>query len=353
MKLQRRLSDTERSRLGKPWLRLFVSVDLEGSTSFKQRLANRQSRTWLSVVLDFVEGFEASYWKNIGRRSLDIAKTSSPKQPRLWKILGDELVFAMEIRRAIDAAIYVDAFTDTLADWNRQVLAQRKRGDVASADRPLLVKGTAWLAEFPVTNAVLPIAGNHDDYIGPSMDTGFRLGELASPRRLALSVELVWLLLSHDESRSIEFAGRTRDLKGVADGSGYPQLWIEVPASEYHRKEHEVLKQRRTDIRGAELRDLCASFILDFGVPPDLPHIPGDKTYPEPPGYARALLAALDDLDTRYITQTDPEKTKPSKKTKVVPRDALSSKLEAEVQAAQRLSLLPATPPPKTGEAKP
>lgn len=344
MKLHRGLPEAERKLLGKPCLRLFASIDLEASTSFKQRLANRQSRTWLSVVLDFVEGFEASYWKYIGHRATDIAKVTSPKQPRLWKILGDELVFVMEIRRAVDAVIYVDALRDTLAEWNRQVLAQRKT-DSLPPERPLLVKGAAWLAEFPVTNAVLPIAGSHHDYIGPSMDTGFRLAKLASPRRLALAVELVWLLLRQDESRCIEFAGRNRELKGVATDSGYPQLWVEVAASEYHRKEHEVLKHRRADINGAELRDLCASFIADFGVPPDLPHIPGSKDYPEPSGYQQALRAALDDLETRYLPLTDPEKTKPVKKATVVPRDVLSAALEAELTEAMRLSLLPPSPP--------
>lgn len=331
MKLHRGLPEAERKQLGKPCLRLFASIDLEGSTSFKQRLANRQSRAWLSVVLDFVEGFEVSFWKHIGHRALDIARTTSPKQPRLWKILGDELVFVMEIKRAIDAVIYVDALKETLAEWNRHVLVQRKT-DSLPPERPLLVKGAAWLAEFPVTNTVLPIAGSHHDYIGPSMDAGFRIAKLASPRRLALSVELVWLLLRQDEGRCIEFAGRNRELKGVADDSGYPQLWIEVPASEYHRKEHEVLKHRRADINGAELRDLCASFIADFGVPPDLPHISGSKDYPEPRGYQEALRAALDDLETRYLSQTDPEKTKPLKKSTAVPRAALSAQLDAELQ---------------------
>lgn len=346
MKLRLQLADAERKRLGAPCLRLFASIDLEGSTAFKQTLANRQSRTWLSVVLNFVETFEQSFWQHIGEQARDPFKTPSPKQPRLWKILGDELVFAMEIKRAVDACIYVDALTAALSDWNRAVLAQRKVS-AAMPERPLLVKGAAWLADFPVTNAVLPIEGNHHDYIGPSMDTGFRLAKLASPRRLALSVELAWLLLRENEQRKIEFAGRTRELKGVACDSGYPQLWIEVPASDYHAKEHALLKRRRCDLPGGELRDLCASFILDFGVPPDLPHIPGDKAYPEPPGYPQSLRAACDDLETRYIPRSDPAKTKPDKKPQAGIHAKLAAALEAEIQKA--LKLTPPPRPPDTG----
>ncbi|MDF3057505.1 MAG: hypothetical protein K0R17_1720 [Rariglobus sp.] len=343
MKLRRRLTDTERKQLGAPSLRLFASIDLEGSTAFKQTLANRQNRTWLSVVLNFVDTFEQSYWQHIGTQALDVAKTTSPKQPRLWKILGDELVFAMEIKRPVDAAIYIDALAAAIKEWNRLVLAQRKNPP-ALPERPLLVKGAAWLAGFPVNNAVLPIAGNHHDYIGPSMDTGFRLARLASPRRLALAVELAWLLLDLDSSRQIEFAGRTRELKGVAADSGYPQLWIEVAASEYHAKEHQVLKQRRCDLPGADLRDLCASFIRDFGVPPDLPHIPGDKTYTPPPGYQESLRGAHEDLATRYLPLLTPAEIKVDKKTKAVLPDALMATMEAELKDAARPS------PPSPGK---
>lgn len=314
MKLSRQLNATERKKLGEPCLRLFASIDLEGSTAFKQTLANQRSRVWLDVVLDFVETFERDYWQHIGTQARE-AKTTSPKQPRLWKILGDELVFVMEITRSIDATIYVDALAAALADWNRQVLILRKSPSPNPAERPLLVKGAAWLAGFPVTNAVIPVAGGTHDYIGPSMDTGFRLAKLASPRRLALAVELAWLLLHRNPSRRVEFSGRTRDLKGVATDSGYPQLWIEVPASDYHAREHELLKKRRCDLLGEELRDLCDSFIRDFGVPPALPHIHQESSaYPPAPDYAGSLRKVQEKLATRYPLQPKKAEAKPTQK---------------------------------------
>jgi len=299
MKLRGRLSSKERDRLGGYHLRLFASVDLEGSTAFKQNPSNRGGRVWLGVLLKFVDQFDQTFWAHVGKAARD-AKRKMPPRPQLWKILGDELVFTAEITHSADAATYVDALATALTEWNADVLAGLKAIPPRN-DRPLRVKGAAWLADFPVTNAVLPVDGTHQDFVGPAMDAGFRLAKLASPRRLALSVDLVWLLLRQNERRSIQFAGRTRELKGLAADSGYPQLWIEVAASAYHTHEQAVFGPRRPPIPGGQLRMLCECFIADFGVPPHPPHLPSEAAdYPAPPGHEIHLLAAQEELTARY-----------------------------------------------------
>jgi hypothetical protein len=299
MRLRRTLTTSERDQLGRYALRLFASIDLEGSTVFKQSRDARPGQTpWLNVVHEFVQGFDADYWRHIGQVARAKGFVEPPPQPSIWKILGDELVFSMELKSAAQASVYVDALTQAVAEWNREVLATRKKS--TTSDRPLLVKAAAWLADFPVTNAVLPVTDGHEDYVGPAMDAGFRLCKLSSPRRLAIGVELAWLLLRHDSRRVIEFAGRTRELKGVAGESGYPQLWIEVPASAYHAKEHAALGPRRHHIPATELRDLCAAFIADFGVPPNTPHLPGEADCPPPSDHPAALQRVRADLATRY-----------------------------------------------------
>jgi hypothetical protein len=299
MRLRGQLSSAERDKLSRYSLRLFASVDLEDSTAFKQNHANRDGRVWLRVLLDFVEKFDQMFWAHVGKAARD-ARHAMPARPQLWKILGDELVFSVEITRARETAIYVDALAAALAEWNAGVLAGLKAALSPATNRPLRIKGAMWLADFPITNAVLPVAGTHHDFVGPAMDAGFRLGKLASPRRLALSVDLVWLLLTQDETRKIEFAGRTRDLKGLAADSGYPHLWIEVAASAYYAHEQQVLSSRRPPIPGVELRTLCKLFIDDFGVPPHTPHLPAEPdNYPPPPRFADALLAAQEELTLR------------------------------------------------------
>ncbi len=326
MRLRGQLSSAEREKLGRYGLRLFASVDLEDSTAFKQNQANRGGRVWLGVLLDFVEKFDQMFWAHIGKAARN-AKRAMPPRPQPWKILGDELVFAVEITRSHEAAIYVDALAAALAEWNAGVLANLKTPSPAT-NRPLRVKGAVWLADFPITNAVLPVAGTHYDFVGPAMDAGFRLAKLASPRRLALSVDLVWLLLTQAPDRKIEFAGRTRELKGLAADSGYPQLWIEVPASAYYAHEQQVLGPRRPPIPGAELRTLCKLFIDDFGVPPYPPHLPAESAdYPPPPQLADALIAAQEELTLRYPDTGT--KTHPAKRAK----DA-ASRADLAAQAA-------------------
>ena len=70
----------------------------------------------------------------------------------------------------------------------------------------LRVKGTAWVAGFPVRNIELYIPKNMHknkaepecvrDFLGPSIDLGFRLSKKASEARLILSPSLAYLIAS-------------------------------------------------------------------------------------------------------------------------------------------------------------
>lgn len=73
------------------------------------------------------------------------------------------------------------------------------------------------------------------DFIGPSMDTGFRLCQKADPRRLVVSAEVALLLASAGPPPKgvfscpigLHFAGR-EVLRGVNGGSPYPLFWIDL-----------------------------------------------------------------------------------------------------------------------------
>ena len=97
------------------------------------------------------------------------------------------------------------------------------------------------------------------DYIGPSIDTGFRLGGMASPRKLVISVDLAYLLSVEQERHNREpaaysvgplsfqkfdfkYEGRL-PLKGVLGGAPYPVIWIDLnPGNEVNQAEDEVLQ---------------------------------------------------------------------------------------------------------------
>ena len=145
------------------------------------------------------------------------------------------------------------------------------------------VKSTAWLADFPTRNRIVIFEkGNEDDrtddnfawyndqllqayeknpggytrdFIGPSIDIGFRLGASASPRLFVLSVELAHLLSGEecgndDVYRSgpyevprfnFRYEGR-QQLKGVMNGTPYPLICIDTsPSKPIHQAEDKLL----------------------------------------------------------------------------------------------------------------
>ena len=84
-------------------------------------------------------------------------------------------------------------------------------------------------------------AGLTRDFIGPAIDTGFRLAQLSSTRRLVISVELALMLIYAVRARPIDesypyeklrffFDGR-HIFKGVFGGQPYPVFWIDMRPS--------------------------------------------------------------------------------------------------------------------------
>lgn len=205
-------------------------------------------------------------WQDITAQKIDKADERDlfGAPPELWKTIGDEVFFTKRIDHPWQAVVCMHAWVRTLAVL-RTFLLEHK----------LNVKSTAWLADFPLRNQEIAlrtvttssldelddthILNNHNrlrdfydkntdgyvlDFIGPSIDTGFRVTSFASPRKLALSAELSFLL-SCEQSRAqlnpqlyaqrsyvlpsfmMRYDGR-HQLKGVLDGSGYPIFWIDL-----------------------------------------------------------------------------------------------------------------------------
>ena len=132
----------------------------------------------------------------------------------------------------------------------------------ANSDQPD-VKSTAWIGLFPVPNAEVFFrrggaqfradllddpqllqaelreewyakGGRGDitrDFVGPSIDTGFRLTSWATPQRFIISVDLAFLLASSRDDAAemppLHVSGRSK-LRGVIDDEPYPAIWIPV-----------------------------------------------------------------------------------------------------------------------------
>jgi hypothetical protein len=96
-------------------------------------------------------------------------------------------------------------------DLNDPVLAQAEMRD-------------EWYAN-PLGSAIIR------DFVGPSIDTGFRLTSWASPSRLIVSVDLAFLLTGAYTRGlgplKLHLSGKDK-LKGVVGNQPYPTIWIPV-----------------------------------------------------------------------------------------------------------------------------
>ncbi len=231
----------------KPRLRLFFSVDIVGSTPLKQSL-----QPWRPTILNFYRDFDHTVHSAFSR--INGNSNNGIPTPEFWKSNGDELLYTCQLER-------LDQAHETINTW-LGVLHQY-RASMASHPERLDVKSTAWVGLFPVPNAEVFFRrdrarfasdllddpqllqaelrdewyadrGRGDitrDFVGPSIDTGFRLTSWATQRRFVISVDLAFLLTSScsevEEPLPVHYSGRQK-LKGVIDDEPYPVLWIPV-----------------------------------------------------------------------------------------------------------------------------
>lgn len=246
-------------------VRLFLSVDLSGSTAFKNSQDGEQRERaiprWVTVFETFYRDFPAKFRSQY--QETQTSRSGSDECPALWKAVGDELVFCGRVNNRTSVMKALMAFIDTLHSY-RKLLADEKI--------PLNVKGAGWLAAFPEPNRAVQLRslnGNVNfltasealeaaadnqpfeyDFLGKAIDTGFRVASLARPERFALSVQLARLLVSAEDGSGFDHWIRfdlPTVLKGVNGGEGYPVLYIDtlkhLEVESIKLKERKLLKQ--------------------------------------------------------------------------------------------------------------
>ena len=264
------LTNDEFKELLRPKLRLFLSVDIVGSTAFKHSAKLNANQQWLGFFVSFFTEFNGEFQN--ARIALQEKLNRQPvDEPRLWKSLGDELVYVVELKRGADTAFYIAAFREAV---NKQIQYHSK----GEGRLPISFKAAAWLAGFPLGNAALPVrteAGDESfDFIGPLVDTGFRLAAFSSPRRFTVSVDLALLLLRSGAGDLKFFYDRRESLKGVIENRGYPIIWIDMHDNEngaYEKLEDSLIG--REPANSEKLREFCEKFIRQIGDPLILPFI--------------------------------------------------------------------------------
>ncbi|MGK9338738.1 hypothetical protein [Sinorhizobium meliloti] len=304
-----------------PTLRLFLSVDLVGSTAFKQTNQNafkveeksspeNIGEPWFSPIAQFYKEVERLFAREWQAYVDDFSANNgwpAGEAPQLWKSAGDELLYIKVLKDHREALA-------TIICWKKAIDEYRH---ILHAQYPSLdLKCTAWLAGFPVTNTEVvfrrsvetgsiiddddPIYVNmsllHEhhlnpndpnltkDFIGPSIDTGFRLCSLSSARKFIISVDLALMLVhalrakpvgSDSFNLKIHYDGRA-PLKGVLRGKEYPVFWIDMASeSSLEKLEDRLLSvsHKNTD----DIKDFCEEFFQTHSNSIIIPYIVGNQ----------------------------------------------------------------------------
>lgn len=204
--------------------RIFASVDVAGSTAFKQRSPEDSGR-WAYIFKLFFDEFPTTLRACFEKlSSFADGKPSAPMS--VWKFVGDEILFSAEIGRHEAVAYHVVAFRDAINEYSEQL---RKKSELSA----LSLKGTIWGAGFPVTNAEVTTKladgqGSLKDFLGPCVDQGFRLCALADPRRIPISVDIAYMLATTTFSSTSPIklqCEEPKPHKGVP--FAYPHIWID------------------------------------------------------------------------------------------------------------------------------
>lgn len=255
----------------KPRLRIFLSIDLVGSTALKQGgsfsivkpkegddIQSARAR-WFSDIASFYSEMEAkfarlwsAYCDFAEKRGLPIGDN-----PYLWKSNGDEIIYVKDLGGAMECLAIISCWMRAGKELREQFHTKGKKLDV---------KMSAWTAGFPISNSEVifqssyreGITENEDcvpehihysllekwysspeqregltkDFIGPSIDTGFRISSRATPRKFMISLEIAFMISSFRSPDklyevSLYYDGR-ESLKGVLGDRPYPLFWIDT-----------------------------------------------------------------------------------------------------------------------------
>ena len=203
----------------------FFSFDLVNSTLFKAQHPN----IWPLVVTRFYEILQS------------ILSTSN-LSPRLWKYVGDEVLFykhITSIEQLVEALrISLNAIRATEAALHKHHQETKEL---------LSIKGTTWIAlaeyippnavervQYELKNIIIATGRRPDlyerDFLGPDIDIGFRISRFSLRRRLVVSAHLAAVICSSpaadklsDNFRIVGF----EKLKGVWGDRFYPIIWFE------------------------------------------------------------------------------------------------------------------------------
>lgn len=258
---------------------LFLSVDLVGSTNYKQHYSEQRNNLhWLQFFQLFYTEFPKQFTE-----SLHIAGSQLLAEDALWKTLGDEILFRFTITHYNQTELIIASFISALQEFRSIIQTKGLNSPV-----PIDVKGAGWLSEFPVKNSKLTEIP-FGDYIGPSIDIGFRIAKLADSRKFIVSIEVARILLEKNNGLEFYYDGMI-PLKGAFGGEPYPIIWIDTLRDAGAGWESRLRKK----VDANHLKTFCDSLLNDARYPVSMPFFPKGEEFAEPyPGYVEELASNI------------------------------------------------------------
>ena len=205
---------------------MFMSSDIVRSTAFKETHQGTEERP------DWLEPFEAFFRELPLVLMGQVARTFKeaevlPKEVGVWRVSGDEIVFSAEPRSADEALLLTEAFYRMVVSYDARLFERW----------PLRLRGCCWAARCPGRNIEIEIpemasarrrgGGTYYEYLGPDVDTGFRIAGYADAGRVMVSLNLAEALANVPDQRGLRFHYVGREpLKGVFGGRPYPLFLI-------------------------------------------------------------------------------------------------------------------------------
>lgn len=293
----------------KEQLKLFLSVDVEGSTAFKHEQTKGQSdnpQPWFEFFKAFFKDFLIQFVGNCenNKKLLSPCKFDS-SQIKRWKNIGDEQIFIVDLTHENQAIFFIKSFLEAVSEYNSEI----------SKTIGLCIKPTAWVAGFPVINAEIQIGSSSAndnrkllDYIGPSIDIGFRLTKYSTPKKFMLSADLAWVLLNHSECEKLDFFfDALEELKGVFNKK-YPLIWVKTNFNPLKTVETLQGSVEKNKCHHGDLKLYLAKFLENAGRPIIKPFIVGGIFGQKPVWYDEDFgkLKKLRKLDSSTSLEQNP-----------------------------------------------
>lgn len=280
---------------------MFLSVDLVGSTRFKARFYQPDSKAerpspnpaWVDQIRHFYRDFPERLGRIYEKLEKPPAFTDRHGAPQVWKTVGDEIILCCRLTSIEHLALCVRAFITTLEEYGAYL---------DSVGKLLDVKGYGWVAAFPSPNVTVSVFDEEKqslplledwinelpnendeldadqfphkfDFLGKEIDSGFRSGKYCSADRLSLSLELAWLLTKlndqgHAKGLDFAYSGR-QELKGVLGDRPYPIFYIDVERSQTRknvRATERIVNGNNTSPSTMDIHNFLDSFIIDENI---------------------------------------------------------------------------------------